>query len=368
MARAFGLDISKYQAPQDKSIAHGIDFAKMISMVDFLVVRAGYAGSATLQGHEDERVREYMADLVPLLKQTPIPFTFYWFFRDDASISSQATVFARLVNEFKEVVNLSLVCDAEIFERSISLSTSKLKDFKTEVERMTGLKMEVIYGRGGQLNAETSPGVNLFFPSLWVARYDTRLDPQVDEPWIEGGPQEYVEPRDWDDWLFWQYADGQSDAQEFGVGPLGSKSIDKNVANMTAEELYKLANLLPEPLPEPEPEPPKDVNAGIVPIVSGGKSDQVQLYTFFPPKAGERQTYWAEIFGVAFGKGEVDKINVHLVVGGVSFKWKSYSVRYRDFVFETPPMFYFREDDYILVEVIPVDGKSPHVEVKVGWN
>lgn len=370
MTRAFGLDISKYQAPQDLNIPHGIDFAKMLSLVDFLFLRAGYAGSVSLMGHEDERVREYMADLLPLLKKTPVPFSFYWFFRDDASISSQAAVFARVVNEFKEVVNLSLVCDAEVFVKDTVLSTSKLRDFKAEVERLTGLEMDVLYGRAGQLNAEVTNAINEIFPHLWVARYLEDADPQTAQPWDEGGVQEYVEPRDWDTWRFWQYSCKHGDAIFYGVGPLGSVSIDKNVANMSCEELYKLAGLLPETPPPPvDPVEPPGFS-GIIPSVETKSGDNVHLFIFFPPKVGERQTYWAELFGVAFGKGDVDRVNVHFGVGGVSFKYKSYSAKYIDAIFEGHdlPAFYFRPDDYILVEVIPVVGRHATVEVKVGWN
>ena len=243
--RPFGLDISKWQARRELDKPHGVNFRLLLEKVDFLFLRAGYAGSAG-GAWTDERVHDYMGDLEPLLIQNPIPFTFYWYFRDDVSIMDQVNRFSAVVNRYKEVVNLSLILDAEVFAKSRAVSTQKIKDFQFEVERQTGLTVDILYGRGGQLNSETEPGLPEVLPYLFVARYDTRLDPQVDEPWEEGGPQEYVEPRDYDTWLFWQYSD-HSGGAEFGVVSAG---IDKNVFNGTLAELRTLAEL-DKPAPPP---------------------------------------------------------------------------------------------------------------------
>ena len=83
---------------------------------------------------------------------------------------------------------------------------------------------------------------------MHVARYDTRLDPQKDEPWIEGGVQEYVEPRDYDKWTFWQYTEN-GDESKYGV-TVGAKGIDESVFNGTLAELLSFANL-DDPIPPP---------------------------------------------------------------------------------------------------------------------
>ena len=243
--RPVGSDVSKWQAVKELDKPHGVNFPKLLEIVDFLMLRAGYAGSAG-GAWTDERVHDYMKDLEDMLDKNPKPFTFYWYFRDDVSIMDQANRFSAVVNRYKEVVNLPLVLDAEVFNNSRSVSTQKIKDFQTEVERQTGLKVDILYGRGGQLNAQTEPGLPEVLPYLFVARYDSSLDPQVDEPWIEGGPQEYVEPRDYDEWLFWQYSDNGG-GHDWGVVSAG---IDKNVFNGTLDELRSFAGL-DKPVPPP---------------------------------------------------------------------------------------------------------------------
>lgn len=252
MARAFGVDISKWQGNGDHSQPHGVDFVKLLSKVDFLIVRAGYASTNGV--YRDERVVQFMDDLVPLLSQQfkGTPFTFYWYFRDDASVAQQADVFAAVVNKYKAVITLPLVIDAESFVLSPKYSNQKIANFKEMVEPKTGLKVDILYGRAGQLNEETEPDVSLAYPHLWVARYDPALDPQTGQPWVEGGVQEYVEPRDWDKWTIWQYS-STGRGEELGVV---SKSIDQNVFNGTVEELLKWAQV------EPPVEPPVDPDPG----------------------------------------------------------------------------------------------------------
>lgn len=365
MPRPFGLDISKYQAPQDKSIAHGIDFDVMLSKVDFLFVRAGYAGSASLKGHEDERVREYMADLFPRLKANPKPFTFYWFFRDDASITSQATVFSRLVSEFKEVVNLPLIVDAEVFVKGDSTSTQKIVDFQFEVERMTGMLVDILYARSWQLNEETVPGLELVLPYLQIARYH-RGEGAIDgstEPWEIPPDNPMLKPRDYDDWDFWQYADGESDAQEYGVGPLGDDDIDKNVYNGTHEELLAWAKIA-EPVPPPVDPPDPPIDYGMEVRSEGKSTSQVHLYTLYPPP----NTVVPHLLSLAFGKGEVDTVNVFAVIGGVPFKFTQVNLEYRSFYFFEFPTLWLRPDDYIMVEFIPAEGQHVISECKIAWT
>lgn len=247
MVRATGVDISKYQAPQDLAKPHGISFETMLDVVDFLFMRAGFAGSGG-GAWTDQRVHSYMDTLENLLLKNPKPFTFYWYFRDDVSIMDQVNRFSAVVNRYKEVVNLPLVVDAEAFVKANLVSTQKIKDFQFEVERQTGLLVDILYGRGGQLNSETTPGLEVVLPILFIARYDTRLDPQTDEPWVEGGVQEYVEPRDYDTWGFWQYSES-GDESAYGV-TVGAIGIDEVVYNGTVSDIRSLAGLdKPEPPP-----------------------------------------------------------------------------------------------------------------------
>ena len=238
--RPVGPDISKYQAPQDLAKPHNIDFATMVDKSDFLVMRAGFAGSAG-GAWTDQRVHDYMRDLEEILLLNPIPFTFYWYFRDNVSIMDQVNRFSAVINRYKEVVNLPLIVDAEAFTKANLVSTQKIKDFQFEVERQTGLLVDTLYGRAGQLNANTTPGLPEVLPHLWVARYDARLNEQTGNPWVEGGVQEYVEPRDYDEWVFWQYTE-TADEKPYGI-TAGARGLDLSVYNGTLEELRSLADL-----------------------------------------------------------------------------------------------------------------------------
>jgi GH25 family lysozyme M1 (1,4-beta-N-acetylmuramidase) len=237
--RAKGIDISKYQAPQDLGKPHQIDFRTMLTVVDFLVLRAGYAGSAG-GAWTDERVHEYMEDLYPELLKNPLPFTFYWYFRDDVNIMDQVNRFASVVNRYKDIVNLPLVVDAEIFVKSNDVSTQKIIDFQLEVERQTGLLVDILYARSWQLNNETSSGLQNVLPKLWIARYEND-DPQDGQPWNIPPDNVMLKPRDYEEWFMWQHR-ANGTAADYGIKG-GSTYVDEDVYNGTVEELRELAGL-----------------------------------------------------------------------------------------------------------------------------
>ena len=245
MARAKGVDISKWQAERELNKAHGVDFRLMLEKVDFLILRAGYGGSAG-GAWTDERVHDYMKDLEPMLLLDPKPFTLYWYFRDDVSIMDQVNRFSAVVNRYKEVINLPLIVDAEVFVKSDAVSTQKIIDFQVEVERQTGLMVDILYARSWQLNNETVAGLEEVLPYLFIARYDPDIDPQTGQPWGNPGDNPQMKPRDYEDWMFFQHSDFSGGA-EYGTVSLG---IDQDVFNGTIEELRALAGL-DEPLPPP---------------------------------------------------------------------------------------------------------------------
>lgn len=238
--RAQGIDMSKYQAPQDLGKPHGIDFKTMLDVVDFLFMRAGFAGSAG-GAWTDPRVHEYMKDLEVLLLDDPKPFTFYWYFRDDVSIMDQVNRFSTVVNKYKEVVNLPLIVDAEVFVKSDAVSTQKIKDFQAEVENQTGLLVDILYARSWQLNEETTEGLPEVLPNLFVARYVAVRDPQTSEPWGVGTDDPRLTPRDYIEWAFWQYSEG-GDERRYGV-TAGAIGIDEVVYNGSVEALRSWAKL-----------------------------------------------------------------------------------------------------------------------------
>jgi hypothetical protein len=348
MGRPIGPDISKWQAHSDLSRAHGVDFVKLHDKADFIFLRAGYAGS-TGGAWVDERVHEYMVDLAPLLRINPKPFTFYWFFRDDVSVMEQAERFAGVVNAWKHVINLDLVIDAEVFVKGALLSTQKIIDFQTTVEAKTQLKAEILYGRAAQLNAETVPGLPEVLPDLWVARYANFLDEQVDEPWEEGSN---VEPRDYDDWTFWQY----SASGEGAVWGVVSASIDRNVFNGTLEELRAKAGL---DKPEEPDEPDEPWTGTEVETYYTGENFMVK----FQSPSG-----WSvpNMIGAQFDKSKVGLITVTAVINGVPFRvWRG-QYKYRDFMYLSRPEIQMNQGDQIVVEVEPI-VEGP-IAVMIAWR
>jgi hypothetical protein len=346
-------------------MAHGIDFDKMLSAIDFLFVRAGFAGSSG-GAWEDQRIHEYMADLGPKLRADPKPFTLYWYFRDDVSVMEQAVLFSRLVNAYKEVVNLPLIVDAEVFVKGDATSTSKLVDFQTEVERMTGLKVDILYGRAYQLNRETVPGLQLVYPEIFIARYFTKgtYDPQVDDPYEKEG--DLFDPRDWEGWTFWQHSE-TGDQTAYGIGPYGAKGIDEVVYNGTQEELLAYAQLTtppPHQPPPPDDYPPEELDFSMKIASARTSGEEVALVTFYPLP----DCITPQILSLAFGKGRVQAVNVFFVIQGTSFKVQGYSTKYRDYIFMDFPRVWLEEDDYVLVEYVAVDGQTLNATSKIAWS
>ena len=338
--RPVGPDISKYQAPQDLSKPHGIDFPTLLDKSDFLVLRAGFAGSAG-GAWTDQRVHSYMIDLEPLLLQSPIPFTLYWYFRDNVSIMDQANRFSAIINRYKEVINLPLVVDAEAFTKANLVSTQKIKDFQFEVERQTGLLVDTLYGRAGLLNAETTPGLPEVLPNLWVARYDSRLNEQTGNPWVEGGVQEYVEPRDYDEWVFWQYTE-TADEKPYGITS-GARGLDLNVYNGTLEELRSLADL-------DKPAPPVidwdhygKVTADRRVEILGPKGVYLEFFSY-------DNSWEPQVLSVRGERGL--KATISLFINGFEIilrKTKIYSSGYHTYTFQRD--FNFSKGDGVLVEL-----------------
>lgn len=304
MSRPIGVDISKWQAHSDLSKPHGVDFVKLHDKADFIILRAGYGGSGG-GAWTDERVHDYMKDLEPILLRNPKPFTLYWYFRDDVSVMEQVARYVDVVLRWKEVINLPLVVDAEVFVKSDLVSTQKIIDFQTEVEKATGLKVDILYARAGQLNEETTPGLPAVLPQLFIARYDKGLNPQIDEPWDEGDEQEYVEPRDYDNWVIWQHSASGMGA-EYGVV---SASIDQDVYHGTLEQLREWAKL---DQVVPEPAETKWGDTAIQTVAAIGASGTIEI-----PFSEDKKTVSPKILTVQCAKGTVTKITVKVVVNGV---------------------------------------------------
>lgn len=358
MSRPVGVDISKWQANnlQTHPQEHGVDFTLLHNKSDFIILRAGYGGSAG-GAHLDERVYQYMNDLAPILENEPKPFTFYWYFRDDVSLIDQANLFSLVINRYKNVVNLTPIVDAEVFVKSDLVSTQKIIEFQAEVERQTGLLVDTLYARAGQLNAETTPGLPAVLPNLHVARYDPDLDEQTDEPWEEGPPEEYVEPRDYDDWVYWQF-DASGHGAEYGVV---SASIDRNVFNGTLEELRELANLHEPAAPPPIFDSSVMVEKKVVNVVYGDKG--VVEVSFRPDPKNKRP----HAFQFVFPKGLLKEARAFARVGEGEnhILFGRYSVEYRDWIYaEFPDWVMVNEDMYITFKFFPTGDLAGAVNVE----
>lgn len=338
--RATGVDISKYQSDNSKgdwSTPHGVDFKKLIGKAQFLIMRAGYAGSAG-GAWVDERIHDYMSDLEQLLRDQPFPFTLYWYFRDDVNIMDQVNVFSAIVNRYKEVINMPLVVDAEVFVKSDAVSTQKIIDFQLEVEKQTGLLVDILYARAWQLNDETTPGLPAYLPHLWIARYSSDLDPQTDQPWGNAGDDPRITPEDYEDWDFWQYDDGGSHGAEYGVV---SASIDMNVYNGTQEELREFAKLH-----EPN-DPPVDwdvwgkTSVDVSPVNIPAHSSSLSFFSY--------DVAWeAQMLSV---KGEYGlKLTIELAIGGFIIPLRKtgvYTRGWSNYTFQRD--FNFTKSDGVLV-------------------
>lgn len=342
MARPVGVDISKHQGNnlETHPDVHGVNFTLLHNKADFIIVRAGYGGSAG-GAWLDERVHQFMEDLGPLLRQEPKPFTFYWYFRDDVNIMDQVNLFCSVINKYKDYVNLHPVVDAEVFVKSNLLSTQKIIDFQTEVERQTGLLVDILYGRAAQLNSETTPGLEVVLPYLWVARYADFLDEQVDEPWEEGSN---VDPRDYDDWKFWQYS-SKGPGGQYGVV---SASIDLNVFNGTLDELREWAGLH-EPVP-----PPPDFSDKPFKLVEKAVEVRDTVEIVFEPMDGD---IYPQGIQLLLEPWKVEKAEFFTEAGGMYVKFAQLHTRFRDWAWFELPSWFGRLNGDIKIVLTAADGE-----------
>ena len=222
--------------------------------------------------------------------------------------------------------------------------------------------MDVLYGRAGQLNAETTPGLPEVLPELWIARYDPSLDEQVDEPWEEGPPEEYVEPRDYDEWVYWQFS-ASGYGGEYGVV---SRSIDRNVFNGTHEELRAKANLH-EPAPEPKPPLSRDDTR----VIRWPVNSPAQSLDIVEADVQMDKSTLLYAFQLVFPKGLLKEARVFARVGENKehILFGRYSVQYRDWVYDEFPKWVDMNDSmYLTFKFFPVGGIGGTVYVDIVYE
>ena len=202
-----GIDVSKWQKKMDwpKAEAAGAKFA---------FIRAG---SINIYGVP---YTDYQFDTNARIAPDHMPVGAYWYFRPQFDAAAQAEYFCNLIKDkpFKLPPVLDLENSGGENAAEITLAA---KIFITEVYTRLN-RWALLYSRALWLNLNTEPdAVWEFVDGLWVARYKSSLT----GPWSDG----YAVPRDFDEWLFWQYsAGGNGRGPEFGAQ---SKSIDLNRFN-----------------------------------------------------------------------------------------------------------------------------------------
>lgn len=210
MSNALGIDVSKWQGEMNwqKAAEAGARFA---------IIRAGSI-SVTGTLYEDYQfIRN--SGLAP----EHIPYiSYYWYFRPQFGPNKQADYFCELVDgSFK---NLRLVLDSENNGGLTAKLTAEANQlFCERIFNNTGIWPK-LYTRATFFNPFVEERPLWSTLDLWIARYTSKP-----KPWGNPGDYASVTPRDWDDWVFWQWsADANGRGTEFGAK---SASIDLNYFN-----------------------------------------------------------------------------------------------------------------------------------------
>lgn len=215
-----GIDLSKWNGK--------VDHAKIAELYDFAFVKA--CQDRTVDAQYERNANEF----------AKINFDFGLYAFTDPQYSSgivQARFFADLV-----AGNLSMVMDAE---RTGGKDRERLSDWYTDFWGELGVilpnKKKENYNRSSFWNSNTVPRYQLKNGGLWIARYADFLS----GPWADG---KYI-PRDWSDWVLWQYTD-RGDGKEIGE----SYGLDLNYFNGDRAAFnahYNLGDVVVPPIPPP---------------------------------------------------------------------------------------------------------------------
>src|SRR3990170_4698978 len=222
--RVLGVDVSHWQAKRDVVPVVHMDWEKCKQAgAQFAYIRAGSITAISGELYEDFEFR-YNSEVAPQL----LPTGYYWYFRPNHNPIAQANFFIELI--MSTHYKLPPWVDVEV-DGGLSLDgvANQLWIF---IDRMIYyLEPPVIYTRGWWWND------NVASRSLWgsldlaIARYVN-----LPEPWGNPGDQDKLRPRDWTEWLFWQWsADRPPNGRgaEFGAQ---SNSIDLDYYNGSQDD------------------------------------------------------------------------------------------------------------------------------------
>ena len=235
MANIIGPDVSFYQ--DDPQTPQGIDFAKMRTAAEYVILRAGQ----NLWPDRDFKANWRES------KTAGFPRGSYWFYDSRADPKKQADLWVQQFGgDFGE---LPLFAD---FEDRYNGAFKGWKHWYTFLERLKVLlpsNKEIAiytayyYWREFAPNPTTQPANLEYFHQypLWIANYNA-TEPLVPKPWAKN------------EWLFWQYTDN-GDGTLYGVESL---NIDLNYFNGDLDAFRARFKLSTQPPPPPPPPPPPE--------------------------------------------------------------------------------------------------------------
>jgi GH25 family lysozyme M1 (1,4-beta-N-acetylmuramidase) len=221
--RSEGPDVSFYQ--DDDQTPQQIDFAKMATAADYVIIRAGQNTWA-----DPDWVYNWLHS-----KESGLPRGSYWLYDSRSDPKGQAEKWVTLLGNDRG--ELPMFGDFEERYGGPYKGWRHWYDFLERVRQLVGDKEIGIYTAfyywvEYTLGA-TSSELNYFhrYP-LWVANYDV-LAPKVPLPWAVN------------EWLFWQYT-SHGPGSQFGVESL---NIDLNYFNGDKTALYSRFNINGTPVP-----------------------------------------------------------------------------------------------------------------------
>ena len=247
MRKIIGPDVSFYQ--DEPGTPNGIDFIRMRTMTDFVIIRAGqnlWVDSDFVQNWRGA-------------KNAGLPRGSYWFYDSRADPEHQANLWASLMKD--DMGELPLFLDLEESYNGEYSGWVYWKRFLDRLKTLVGQKEIGIYTAyyywisNAPSSATQAEDLEYFhrYP-LWIANYGVTT-PAVPKPWSSN------------EWLFWQFT-AMGDGINYGVE---SAEIDLNYFNGDAQAFANRFNLpAQDPAPVPDPTGKKYVvNVGALYVRQG---------------------------------------------------------------------------------------------------
>ena len=218
--RVLGVDVSRWNAHIDPPPVIHMDWEKCKQAeAQFAFIRAGSISAVSGVCYTDFEF-EYNSEVAHQL----MPVGYYWYWRPQFSGLLQANYFCDLIEAKDWRISPWADIEAPLLGMSKNQATDRLEEFVEQIGFRLGYP--AIYTRGYYWND------NIAYRPLWgsldlaIARYTA-----LPEPWGNPGDEDKLRPRDWNDWLFWQWsADRPPNGRgaEFGAQ---SNSIDLDYYN-----------------------------------------------------------------------------------------------------------------------------------------